>query len=43
MVQEDKFGRGLYDNETDNRWHVEIFESWKNPDNLLVELLDTIE
>lgn len=26
-----------------DRWHVEIFESWMNPDNLSVELLDTIE
>ncbi|KMJ57667.1 transcription activator [Bacillus sp. LL01] len=25
------------------KWHVEIFEAWDDPDNLVVELLDTIE
>ncbi|WP_346775121.1 GyrI-like domain-containing protein [Bacillus sp. RO1] len=26
-----------------NKWHVEIFESWEDPNNLVVDLLDTIE
>lgn len=26
-----------------DKWHVEIFKSWDDPNNLVVELLDTIE
>ncbi|TYS67917.1 AraC family transcriptional regulator [Sutcliffiella horikoshii] len=26
-----------------DKWHVEIFESWEDPNNIVVELLDTIE
>nr|WP_205831491.1 GyrI-like domain-containing protein [Bacillus sp. RO2] len=26
-----------------NKWHVEIFESWEDPNNIVVNLLDTIE
>jgi predicted transcriptional regulator YdeE len=26
-----------------NTWHVEIFQSWEDPNNLKVELLDTVE
>jgi len=26
-----------------DKWHVEIFKYWEDPNNLVVELLDTIE
>ncbi len=26
-----------------DKWHIEIFKSWENPENVEVELLDTIE
>lgn len=31
-----------YERQTE-KWHVEIFEAWDDPNNLVVELLDTIE
>ncbi|WP_226683243.1 GyrI-like domain-containing protein [Sutcliffiella horikoshii] len=26
-----------------DKWHIEIFKSWDDPNNLVVELLDTVE